>query len=113
MGSKASSLGSLRSATPTPVPRSLERVAVVPLARRSLLGSRSEVALWPLRPCPTSRPIHSPCSCDWYVRKDAELLCTDELKSYAYAAVGYRHATVNHSETFVNGNVHVMGVEPF
>jgi len=50
---------------------------------------------------------------DWFVRKDAELLCTDELKSYAKAAVGYTHATVNHAETFVNGNVHVMGVESF
>jgi len=29
------------------------------------------------------------------------------------AAVGYTHATVNHAETFVNGNVHVMGVESF
>ena len=29
------------------------------------------------------------------------------------AAVGYTHATVNHAQTFVNGNVHVMGVESF
>jgi N-acetylglutamate synthase/N-acetylornithine aminotransferase len=29
------------------------------------------------------------------------------------AAVGYTHATVDHAETFVNGNMHVMGVESF
>jgi hypothetical protein len=31
----------------------------------------------------------------------------------ATAAVGYTHATVDHAETFVNGNAHVMGVESF
>jgi hypothetical protein len=29
------------------------------------------------------------------------------------AAGGCTHATVNHAETFVNGNVHVVGVESF
>ncbi|MFA5054115.1 MAG: IS1595 family transposase [Parcubacteria group bacterium] len=48
-----------------------------------------------------------------FVRTDAELLCTDEFPPYAIAAKGYRHATVTHARTYVNGNVHVMGVESF
>lgn len=44
---------------------------------------------------------------------DAELLVTDELPSYKPAAKGRRHAIVTHARTFVNGNVHVMGVESF
>jgi len=45
------------------------------------------------------------------VSTEAEMLITDELKSYKKAAKGYMHETVKHSETFVNGNVHTMGVE--
>ncbi len=41
------------------------------------------------------------------------LLVTDELKSYKTAAQGYRHETICHTQTFVNGNVHTMGVESF
>jgi len=44
---------------------------------------------------------------------DAELLVTDELPSYRPAAKGRTHAIITHSQTFVNGNVHVMGVESF
>jgi len=44
---------------------------------------------------------------------DAELLVTDELPSYRPAAKGRTHAIVTHSQAFVNGNVHVMGVESF
>jgi len=47
------------------------------------------------------------------VRLDAEMLCTDELKSYGKAAKDYAHEQVKHSETYVNGNVHTMGVENF
>lgn len=47
------------------------------------------------------------------VSMDAKLLCTDELRSYRKATAGYTHATVCHSKTFVNGNVHTMGVESF
>ena len=50
---------------------------------------------------------------DAFVSVGAELLVTDELKSYAKAAGGRRHETVCHSETFVNGNVHTMGMENF
>ncbi len=47
------------------------------------------------------------------VRLDAEMLCTDELKSYGKAAKDYTHEQVKHAETYVNGNVHTMGVENF
>lgn len=50
---------------------------------------------------------------DAFVSVNAELLVTDELKSYAKAASGRRHEIICHSETFVNGNVHTMGVENF
>jgi len=50
---------------------------------------------------------------DAFVSVGAELLVTDEFKSYAKAAGGRRHETVCHSETFVNGNVHTMGMENF
>jgi len=45
------------------------------------------------------------------VSTEAEMLITDELKSYKKAVKGYMHEAVKHSETFVNGNVHTMGVE--
>jgi len=44
---------------------------------------------------------------------EAEMLVTDELKSYRKAARGFKHETIIHSQTFVNGNVHTMGVECF
>jgi transposase-like protein len=47
------------------------------------------------------------------VRLDAEMLVTDELRSYRKAAQEFRHEAVKHSQTFVNGNVHTMGVENF
>lgn len=50
---------------------------------------------------------------DAYVSLDADLLVTDELRSYRAAAGDRRHATVCHSQTFVNGNVHTMGIESF
>ena len=52
---------------------------------------------------------------DAFVSNKAELLCTDELKSYAKAASDTKlpHKTVCHAETFVNGNVHTQGVESF
>ncbi len=50
---------------------------------------------------------------DTFVSVGAELLVTDELKSYAKAAGSRKHETVCHSETFVNGNVHTMGMENF
>ena len=50
---------------------------------------------------------------DAIVSKDAELLCTDEHKGFRKAAEGYTHAAVCHAKTFVNGNVHTMGIESF
>jgi transposase-like protein len=52
---------------------------------------------------------------DAFVKVDAELLCTDELKSYRKAALdtGLHHEVVRHAGTYVNGNVHVNGVESF
>ena len=50
---------------------------------------------------------------DAFVSVGAELLVTDELKSYKKAAGKRKHATICHSKTFVNGNVHTMGMENF
>jgi transposase len=50
---------------------------------------------------------------DTFASINRELLVTDELKSYKAAAGSRRHATVCHSQTFVNGNVHTMGIESF
>jgi len=50
---------------------------------------------------------------DAYVSLEADLLITDEFKSYRTAARGRRHETVTHTQTFVNGNVHTMGIESF
>jgi len=50
---------------------------------------------------------------DTYVSINAELLCTDEHKGFKKAAEGFPHKTVCHAKTFVNGNVHTMGVESF
>jgi len=50
---------------------------------------------------------------DTFVDLDANMLVTDELRSYRKAAKGFKHKTVIHTQTFVNGNVHTMGVENF
>ena len=50
---------------------------------------------------------------DAYVSLEADLLVTDELKSYKAAAGSRRHEIVCHTQTFVNGNVHTMGIESF
>jgi len=47
------------------------------------------------------------------VSLDADLLITDELRSYVKAVGSRPHAVIKHAQTFVNGNVHVMGVESF
>jgi len=56
----------------------------------------------------TLRPLLDAC-----VSLDAELLCTDEHKGFKKAAEGFPHKTVCHAQTFVNGNVHTMGIESF
>jgi len=56
----------------------------------------------------TLRPV-----LDAYVSLDADLLITDELRSYVKAVGSRPHAVIKHAQTFVNGNVHVMGVESF
>lgn len=51
-----------------------------------------------------------------HVRGTAEpgaALYTDALKSYNGLDADYKHATIDHAETYVNGRVHTNGIENF
>jgi len=48
-----------------------------------------------------------------YVRKDAEMLCVDELPSYNQLAIDYNLERIHHEIAYVRGMVHINGVESF
>jgi len=48
-----------------------------------------------------------------HVRKDAEMLCTDEFPSYNQLAIDYNLKRINHEIEYVNGQVHTNGIESF
>lgn len=49
-----------------------------------------------------------------HVDRDASLLITDEYTGYdPLRAIGYRHATINHSIQYAEGDVHTNSIESF